>query len=125
MCTSATSHKISRVIAHPKAAEVGNITEFDYALLELVKPIKFWSGSQPIYLPQPSDMQKLEPGSKLVVSGWGTTQNPEESRKNLRAVSLFYLPEPFCPISSQSPPDQLCAGVLSGGKDACSGDSGG
>ena len=125
----ATRHKISEIISHPKAAEVGNITEFDYALLKLAKPIRFWNGSMPIYLPQPSDIQKLKPGSKFVVSGWGTTQNPKESPKKLRAVSLFYLPEPFCPIrrpdQQNHSPDQLCAGVLRGGKDACGGDSGG
>ena len=125
----ATRHKISEIISHPKAAIVGNITEFDCALLKLAQPIRFWNGSLPIYLPQPYDTQKLKPGSKFVVSGWGTTQNPRESPKKLRAVSLFYLPEPFCPIrrpdQQNHSPDQLCAGVLGGGKDACSGDSGG
>ena len=116
-------HAIAQIIPHPKAPCVHQ--RFDFALLELKENIQFQTDARPIYLPLASDIKKLTPTSKLIVSGWGMAENGVYPMK-LRAVALNYLGGNKCPLLDwEETPDKICAGINGGGKDACVGDSGG
>lgn len=116
-------HDIAQIIPHPKAPCVHQ--RFDFALLELKENIQFGMDARPIYLPSASEIKKLTPTSKLVVSGWGMANNRVYPMK-LRAVTLNYLGGKKCPLPNwEDTPDKICAGVNGGRKDACVGDSGG
>ena len=136
----ATVHTVSNVYRHPDGVVDTYKPEgrYDYAVLELREPIRFWDGAQPVYLPERNDLTSLNPASKFAVSGWGRTQDPELDycQNNwahgpcvLRVVSLnYYLNNrcPFQPTWQSLGPDDICAaGATPGGKDSCSGDSGG
>ena len=135
----ATVHTVLKVHRHPDGVvdKIRRITRYDYALLELREPIQFWEGAQPVYLPVDpmTDLFSLNPASKFAVSGWGKTQDLEldycqwgDGPCVLRVVSLNYYPIDTCPWTPPQPvgPDQICAaGATPGGKDSCSGDSGG
>ena len=137
----ATVHTVLKVHRHPNGVvdEKKNIAYYDYALLELREPIQFWLGAQPVYLPLSSDLTSLTPASKFAVSGWGRTQDLVLDYCNgfggehkgpcvLRVVSLNYYPVNTCPWKPFRPkgPDEICAaGATPGGKDTCTGDSGG
>ena len=75
----ATVHTVLKVYRHPDGVvdEYKPEGRYDYAVLELREPIRFWDGAQPVYLPERNDLTSLNPASKFAVSGWGRTQDPE------------------------------------------------
>lgn len=69
-------------------------------------------------------------GEKLRVSGWGTTRIPNDDPFALRAVDVLKVDQELCQQQYSTSPlnitdSMLCAGWVEGGRDACSGDSGG
>lgn len=138
----ATVHTVLKVHRHPDGVvdNVRRITRYDYALLELREPIRFWDGAQPVYLPEWNDLASLNPASKFAVSGWGKTHDPLLDHCRgldpgnhwlgpcvLRVVSLNYYPVDTCPWKPFEGlgPDEICAAGATRGKDSCTGDSGG
>ncbi|XP_039451329.1 trypsin-2-like [Culex pipiens pallens] len=101
--------------------------QFDYTLLELDETLEFGETVQPIELAteEPKD------GELSLVSGWGQTQNEEESRDLLRAVVVPIVDRTRCGEAYRVdfetlPESMICAGDWEqGGRDACYGDSGG
>ncbi|KAK5877904.1 hypothetical protein CesoFtcFv8_025366 [Champsocephalus esox] len=117
--------EIQRIVVH----EYYNAYTFDYdiALLQLKKP---WPASlhplvEPVCLPPPS--HTVTDSHRCLVTGWG--YRSEEDRvlpSVLQKAEVSLLSQTDCkksygPVS----PRMLCAGVPSGERDACRGDSGG
>lgn len=99
----------------------------DLALIKLVYPVSI-STARSIRLP-PADLN-ISDGSPITVSGWGSTSENGTNVSSLREVTVPYIPLDLCQALYSSTPyhvsnSMLCAGLISGGKDACRGDSGG
>lgn len=101
----------------------------DIGLLRLSKDVQFTDSVKPICLPTTSFIQNINlAGRKLVVAGWGKTENRSESNIKLK-LEVPFKPSINCVRSYASANvqlsnTQLCAGGEKG-KDSCSGDSGG
>ena len=103
---------VKKTIIHPKWPK----SRYDYAILELEKPIVMRPETSPLYLPLPSEPDLNITGTRFAVSGWGQTQ--AENKENLRVVSMFQFNSTVCPVK----PYRICAG---GGRGTCVGDTGG
>ncbi|XP_070784504.1 transmembrane protease serine 7 [Enoplosus armatus] len=117
--------EIQRIVVH----EYYNAYTFDYdiALLQLKKP---WPPSlspliQPVCLPPPS--HTVTDSHRCWVTGWGYRSEEDKVLPSvLQKAEVSLLSQTECkksygPVS----PRMLCAGVPSGERDACRGDSGG
>lgn len=124
------SHKIKKAHQHEKYQLIpvgigGNYAVYDFALLELWKPIRFTKEVQPVFLPEENDDLQLSP--LLVASGWGRTEDGEASDV-LKSVTLPWVRDKVCKekfdhiFSSQC---MVCAGGTKRENSICSGDSGG
>jgi trypsin len=110
---------VTRVVQHKNYN--GNTIDFDYALLELEIELQLDETKQIVALPEHDE--SIKDGTLCKVSGWGHTQNNNESNSNLRAA--------FVPSVNQQKCDEIysgfggitdqmvCAGFQEGGKDAC------
>ncbi|TNN88878.1 Transmembrane protease serine 7 [Liparis tanakae] len=117
--------EIQRIVVH----EYYNAYTFDYdiALLQLKKP---WPPSlsplvQPVCLPPSS--HTVTGSHRCIVTGWGYRSEDDKVLPSLlQKAEVSLLSQTDCkksygPVSSR----MLCAGVASGERDACRGDSGG
>lgn len=103
------------------------MTNFDFSLVELTKPIQFTQTMKAIRLPSAEYI--VRDGSTALVSGWGNTQT-SENQDWLRAAEIFVVDNQKCrelyAVDGYVITDNmLCAGLYEGGKDSCQGDSGG
>lgn len=118
-------HKIVTIVQHKKF-NYSNV-DFDYSLLELAEPIAFDANKQPIKLPDLKD--EFMDGDLCFVTGWGNTQNTDETREWLRQAEVPLFNQELCSDKYKEyggiTERMICAGYLEGGKDACQGDSGG
>lgn len=100
----------------------------DVALIRLSTPVR---GITPVEPVRPSERDRWEPGDVATVVGWGVTgESGTTANDQLRAARV-----PIRPDAAMSAPDaygdafrpseMLGAGLVSGGRDACFGDSGG
>jgi secreted trypsin-like serine protease len=100
----------------------------DIALLKLKDSINF-ANATPIKMVTTYDAANgmIDPGVLSTVSGWGLTSvNPQILPLTLQAVSLpIVYPSNAEAIFGSVPVTDIIAGYHNGGKDACSGDSGG
>ncbi|XP_029385524.1 uncharacterized protein LOC115061354 [Echeneis naucrates] len=117
--------EIQRIVVH----EYYNMYTFDYdiALLQLKKP---WPSSlsplvQPVCLPPSS--HTVTDSHHCWVTGWGYRSEEDKVLPTvLQKAKVSILSQTECKKSySPVSPRMLCAGVLSGERDACRGDSGG
>ncbi|XP_026465377.1 trypsin-3-like [Ctenocephalides felis] len=114
---------------HPDYPEDHDDTsDYDVALVKLAYPLKFSEDIQPIMMAE----KDYEPpaGTKAYVSGWGRTSFGGQLSKNLRGVELEIIDLFDCFLSYMDKVNvserQVCAGIpVVGGKDSCTGDSGG
>ncbi|XP_041972854.1 trypsin-1-like [Aricia agestis] len=68
----------------------------------------------------------IQPGTEVLVSGWGTTTENGDTSSTLMAVEVPTVSNEDCKKSYSSLTMRMfCAGVPEGGKDSCQGDSGG
>lgn len=100
----------------------------DLALIKLLTPLKYNKYIRPICLP--NEMTAGEnfkknpiPGTICTAVGWGAMIEHGSDPDNLREVEVPVLKH--CKHREDRVGDELCAGLLQGGKDACQGDSGG
>ncbi|XP_009912999.1 granzyme A [Haliaeetus albicilla] len=104
--------------------------ENDIMLLQLKKRARLNKAVQLIPLPTSDDDPK--PGTTCTVAGWGQTRNyPKKPSDTLREVNITVISREICndnhhyknnPVITEN---MICAGAKNGGKDSCSGDSGG
>jgi len=118
---------VKTVISHE---DFRNATlQSDVALLELVEPAKITRvrGDILIYASE-NDSRFFDPGTTSWVIGWGHTESSPAFPDRLREVDVPIRSDAECEAAYGSffiDPDMLCAGYDEGGKDSCSGDSGG
>lgn len=102
--------------------------EGDIALIKLKEPI-----TDIPYLP-PADERTMREsgyeGAMATVSGWGATDEESAGLPNvMHTVNVPIAPWYFCAMFNGENGDlsenEICAGYIDGGKDACYGDSGG
>ncbi|KAK2579375.1 hypothetical protein KPH14_003239 [Odynerus spinipes] len=102
-------------------------SDYDIALIELEKPLRYDRRIRPILLPEATDQYSV--GSKAVVTGWGVLRSNGALTNHLREVQVPLVSNKDCSQlyrGREITPRMLCAGYLNvGGKDACQGDSGG
>ncbi|KAM7059377.1 kallikrein-1 [Molossus nigricans] len=102
----------------------GEDYSYDIMLLRLTKPAQITDAVKVLDLPT----EEPQLGSTCYASGWGSIEPyPFKFPDNLQCVDLELLPNEKC---AKAHPEKvtdvmLCAGHLKGGKDTCSGDSGG
>ncbi|KAM9733222.1 LOW QUALITY PROTEIN: coagulation factor VII [Menidia menidia] len=119
--------KIQEVIVHPHFHSF--TFDSDIALLFLARPVLRGPTAIPACLPDPHLSQYLlREENRGVVSGWGATQYLHRSSRFLRKVTLPVVSHQACTATTEQviTDNMFCAGYLqAGGRDACSGDSGG
>lgn len=101
----------------------------DIAVIKLSRDVSFGNPQ----LLRPACLWKTEniPTSQTVASGWGYTEYAGQVTSELMKVRLDLLDNDLCVKTYEDEPtliinkNQICAGILSGGKDTCQGDSGG
>lgn len=143
--------KISRIVDHPNYSHAKIYGDYDISLLELSETLNFTERIQPIALPDANT--DIYDGNLCVTTGWGNlvstfyfhlnrislnffftlyhrigeTQSANESFQFLRKVDVPIFNEKECSKAYKTTitPRMICAGHYEGGKDSCSGDSGG
>ena len=113
--------QVKNTIIHPKYLIGGNISQgFDYAILELTKPIVIQPEATPLYLPRPGGESYIfRDGTRFAVTGWGETDE-SKNPSSLQVASMNLKNSFECPFHHLKP-ELLCIGL--GG--ICAGDSGG
>jgi trypsin len=123
--SKAESFKIRRTIVHPNYTNK-LLHDYDFGLIELDGESSF----TPIEVSS-KDLSVSESSDpiNLTTAGWGTTENSSGTADILRKVDVPLVPNSLCAASYPSPltitDRMMCAGLAEGGKDSCSGDSGG
>jgi len=130
----ATTHDIKKIYVHPiyGTSQASTPIDYDYALLELAKPIKLTGDSKAraACLPDPSD-ENFAAGTKFVVSGWGRRGldgNLNRPDGKLHHVTVPAVTDAQCrqAYGARLTARMHCAGnIQNGGVDSCQGDSGG
>ncbi|XP_032069778.1 polyserase-2-like [Thamnophis elegans] len=118
--------KVNKTFPHPKYKNVrkGN----DIMLLQLKEKAKLNENVSFVELPQ--EYGDLKPKTQCLVAGWGITESGRRSDV-LREVNVTVIARNICNDRKHynSKPkvtmNMVCAGDKRGGKDSCSGDSGG
>ncbi|NWQ75455.1 GRAA protein, partial [Columbina picui] len=120
--------QIAKQIRHP--CYCPSCKENDIMLLQLRKRAKLNEAVKIIPLPTSDDDPK--PGTVCTVAGWGQTRNGlRKPSDTLREVNITVISRHICndnnhyknnPVITDN---MICAGAKNGGKDSCSGDSGG
>ncbi|OXA58748.1 Proclotting enzyme [Folsomia candida] len=125
----------TRIQSSPEDFEVLSITvheEFnrysyqnDIALLRLARSAYFNNKIRPICLPPPFEDKTYE-NEIGIVTGWGTIYYGGPTSNTLMEVSVPIWKQDDCKAAYTQPIEDtnLCAGVRSGSRDSCQGDSG-
>lgn len=97
--------------------------DYDFSLLKLTEKLKFSDQIKPIALP--SQDEPVADNTLCLVSGWGNTQNTQESREKLRGAYVPSVNQEKCQSSYSNfggiTDRMLCAGFQIGQIDACQG----
>jgi secreted trypsin-like serine protease len=113
--------KVTKIVVHAGYDPQSVIK--DVALLQLATP----ASVPPLPLAHPADDGMTTPGSRVVVIGWGATQEGGDISDELRFVRLTARSHGYCDREYGHIDDasQLCVGSSRAGEDSCQGDSGG
>jgi uncharacterized repeat protein (TIGR01451 family) len=121
---------VDRIIIHPNYDPLHFSPFNDIALLHLVQPAALSTEINLISLISPAHLNLTAPNILAMVTGWGDTSNgfgfyPDE----LHQVSVPLVSNATCAAAYSDfgsiLDSMICAGFFEGGKDSCSGDSGG
>ena len=116
---------IAQAIVHQGYNPGDDQSDFDLALLRLDSPIDFQPNIIPICLPTNDDEFS---GLTGTVTGWGRIKPDIQTKPSLlRQLELPILSNENCALMTEwrITNNSICAGYKNGGKDFCSGDSGG
>lgn len=124
---SMQSFKPAEIVAHPEYI-VGSKEQYnDIALIRLDRKVAFSSYILPICLPGGNALTKKYEGAKMIVAGWGRTENGTSSNVKMW-VQIVVMSTAECQPKYQRQltlsENQMCAGGVDR-KDSCRGDSGG
>ncbi|XP_075763039.1 trypsin-like isoform X1 [Pelodiscus sinensis] len=114
--------RVKNVIVHPEYNR--RPRDNDFMLLELDEPAELNNDVKTISLAT----QCPAPGTKCIMSGWGSITSPQLTFPNeLQCVELYSVSQDSCKERYRGliTENMLCAGVEEGGRDSCEGDSGG
>ena len=113
--------RVSQILQHE--GYDNRFLENDIALLQLESPT-VWPAMP---FARPADNGLTVPGSRVMVIGWGATQEGGGGSDQLRFVRLTARSHGYCDrvYGTINDASQLCAGSSRAGEDACQGDSGG
>uniref|UniRef100_A0AAR5QKG5 Peptidase S1 domain-containing protein n=1 Tax=Dendroctonus ponderosae TaxID=77166 RepID=A0AAR5QKG5_DENPD len=118
---------VNQVIEHPGYGNSAHFFDYDMCLIQVSREIVFSNSVQPVALPAPH--APLIPGSRCLVSGWGTLTEGGSSPSQLHAVEVPLISIESCNEYYQNglgvTETMMCAGSPYGGRHACQGDSGG
>jgi hypothetical protein len=120
---------VEKYVWHPEYSIQGLIG--DVAVIKLKYPVKFSKTIIPICLAKPGD--KPDPNSLCVVAGWGNTKEVKQTEgmpNKLQQLKVPVWDDSICTKNEVWGPTfnttaRICTGYLSGGRNVCSGDSGG
>uniref|UniRef100_A0A3P9QJ96 Testisin-like n=1 Tax=Poecilia reticulata TaxID=8081 RepID=A0A3P9QJ96_POERE len=115
---------IGKIIVHPKFSQT--TIDNDIALLRLSSPVEFTDYIRPVCLA--ASGSRFNNGTDSWVTGWGNVGEgePLPRPQTLQEVKVPVIGNRQCSCLLRTVTDNMiCAGVLSGGKDSCEGDSGG
>lgn len=95
--------------------------DYDFGLIELASEIEFTNKIKAIALPSIGD-DSTTAGIMCLVSGWGVTSNPAESRNFLRGAEVPLVEQEKCvaayaKVNRTITSRMICAGFEQGGKD--------
>lgn len=119
-CNSGGSvHVVSKIDEHPKFDPM--LLDYDASILTLLNVIEYDQYRQPVKLPYFAEPTAL--GSIVATSGWGATNNPNESNTNLRIAELRISDQEACNQAyiedGGVTKRMICA--YTKGRDSCSG----
>ncbi len=124
LSTGGTRISVSRIIMHPRYDSV--TTDYDVALVQLatVAPV-----NATIPMLRSKQSARADAGDRATVVGWGDTTGNATYPAALRQVTVPIVSQTVCnapnAYGGTITARMLCAGLASGGKDSCGGDSGG
>ncbi|XP_051028927.1 transmembrane protease serine 9 isoform X2 [Acomys russatus] len=121
---SAVRARVLRISKHP--AYDADTADFDVAVLELARPLRFGRYVQPACLPAATHV--FPPRKKCLISGWGYLKEDFLVKPEvLQKATVELLDQRLCAsLYGHSLTDRMvCAGYLDGKVDSCQGDSGG
>lgn len=138
-CVSAGEHDLEEAEASEQRRRVvkvlihgsydPSITDTDLALLKLERPVRLGPYVVPVCLPAPNSTFSRTLGNirHSTVSGWGRLTQFGPPSRFLQRLELprVHLQECRAHTRLNITRNMLCAGLRSGGRDACRGDSGG
>lgn len=124
---NAGPYRVFRVVSHifVHTAYDPHTMENDIAVLRVSIPFHPVEG---ILMPEPMGLEVPVTGTVCNLAGWGaTTEGSDNASPNLMRVNLEIVDTGRCNKSYQGMVgnNMFCAGTMSGGRDACQGDSGG
>ena len=118
--------KAQKYFTHPKLKFRNMSVQNDIALIKLQMPLKFNAKINKTALPE-KQIEKVH--GSVYVTGWGVTKEGlTTANSKLLGAKIKIQKEEACAKvygSSYDPKTMICAGVRSGHKDSCAGDSGG
>ncbi|KAM6300023.1 coagulation factor IX [Aegotheles albertisi] len=119
--------KVVQILPHPTYNATIDKHHNDIALVELDKPLSFNSYVTPICIGNREFTNALLKHGTGTVSGWGHMLFRGRPATILQVLKVPYVDRPTCLKSTSTSilPNMFCAGFASGGRDTCSGDSGG
>jgi len=124
-------HNMTSFVSHPDYD--AGISDNDFAVITLERPIDLGDKAVAACLPQSEDNPPLAPGTSLTVSGWGGLAATGQFIPNdLHSANVSYISNEECQKAYEAyehnpvTANMMCAGNIDElGIDSCQGDSGG
>eukprot|EP00928_Gymnodinium_smaydae_P046557 TRINITY_DN31018_c0_g1_i1.p1 TRINITY_DN31018_c0_g1~~TRINITY_DN31018_c0_g1_i1.p1 ORF type:complete len:398 (+),score=14.83 TRINITY_DN31018_c0_g1_i1:104-1297(+) len=117
-------YRVRRIVTHHKYEP--RQVRYDFALLELDEVVEFSDCIGPVCLPEADE--DATPGSKCIITGWGSTHDGGPASKILQEATVSIKSKAECEAGDGKLNDEMfCAGGSndSAPTDSCHGDSGG
>ncbi|CAH2092299.1 unnamed protein product [Euphydryas editha] len=118
-----TLYNTTQYTRHPFYNRVNK--DYDVGLVNIPDGITL-DGQNTKAVALPNENTTIAPGTNLLITGWGRTEDNYLGSENLKAVQIPTISSDECRKTyPKLTTQQFCAAVPEGGKDSCQGDSGG